>query len=372
MTCRTTFSEVARMALANAETLLAEWLPDGRRRGREWTARNPTRADSSPGSFSINVQSGSWADFATGEKGGDLVSLRAYLTTAAQATAAAELAARFGLPWGAPRARSAGDWSPTRERPAPAYKDAPRAAQATPAPQHEGAPTLPDTVDHPRLGAPAATWAYTDAAGRPLWLACRFNHPSGGKDVLPLCWHGDRWRWKALPAPRPLYGLTRILANPDAPVVVVEGEKAADAAQAMLGDNVAVTTWPGGCKAHSQTDWQPLAGRVVMLWPDADEPGRDAMESAAGVLREKRSTAAIVNLPPLLPKGWDAADLLSDHLALEGRLMPAAFAVAILEGLANAPDGLCPICWAARIAAPRPGPTCRHSVTAPLATPSTF
>ncbi|AJY46229.1 hypothetical protein [Martelella endophytica] len=75
------FDHINRAALSNAPLLLSRWLPDGRRLGHEWTARNPRRADRKPGSFRVNVLSGRWADFATGDRGRDLISLAAYLFT---------------------------------------------------------------------------------------------------------------------------------------------------------------------------------------------------------------------------------------------------------------------------------------------------
>ncbi|NOC47039.1 MULTISPECIES: hypothetical protein [unclassified Ruegeria] len=78
------FAGIAALARINLQTLLAEWLPDGRIIGSEWVAPNPTRADRSRGSFRINLDSGLWADFATGEKGGDAISLFAYLNEVQQ------------------------------------------------------------------------------------------------------------------------------------------------------------------------------------------------------------------------------------------------------------------------------------------------
>ncbi|WP_216598358.1 hypothetical protein [Ruegeria sp. HKCCD6119] len=60
-------------------------------------APNPTRADRSRGSFRINLDSGLWADFATGEKGGDAISLFAYLNEVQQGQAARALARRLGV-----------------------------------------------------------------------------------------------------------------------------------------------------------------------------------------------------------------------------------------------------------------------------------
>jgi hypothetical protein len=59
--------------------LVRDWLPDGRREGNEWVALNPRRADRSLGSFKVNLHTGRWADFVIGVKGGDPVSLLAYL-----------------------------------------------------------------------------------------------------------------------------------------------------------------------------------------------------------------------------------------------------------------------------------------------------
>ena len=91
------FDSINRAALASLPALLRRWLPDGRLVGREYTARNPTRADRRPGSFRVNVNSGKWADFACGAKGGDVVSLAAYLSGRGQAEAARALGDMLGV-----------------------------------------------------------------------------------------------------------------------------------------------------------------------------------------------------------------------------------------------------------------------------------
>ncbi len=94
---RLDFHEINRAALLSLPSLLRRWLPDGRLVGWEYTARNPTRADRKPGSFRINMQSGKWADFATGDRGGDVVSLAAYLSGTGQGEAAQSLSEMLGL-----------------------------------------------------------------------------------------------------------------------------------------------------------------------------------------------------------------------------------------------------------------------------------
>jgi len=91
------FSRIAEAATRSAPAILARWLPDGKSRAGEWVARNPTRADHKPGSFKVNIASGRWADFATGDKGGDLVSLAAYLFHLRQDEAALRVAEMLGI-----------------------------------------------------------------------------------------------------------------------------------------------------------------------------------------------------------------------------------------------------------------------------------
>jgi len=73
------FDKINQGALAVLPALCQRWLPTGGLRGKEWVSVNPTRADGAAGSFAINTVTGKWADFATGDKGGDPISLAAYL-----------------------------------------------------------------------------------------------------------------------------------------------------------------------------------------------------------------------------------------------------------------------------------------------------
>ncbi len=91
------FAAVNSAAMTNLPSLLARWLPGGVVRGAEYVALNPRRADRRPGSFSINLRTGRWVDFATGDKGGDIVSLAAYLSGTGQAEGARALADMLGV-----------------------------------------------------------------------------------------------------------------------------------------------------------------------------------------------------------------------------------------------------------------------------------
>lgn len=94
---RDLFCRVNAAALARLADLLARWLPDGRRVGHEWIARNPTRQDRRPGSFKVNLGTGRWSDFAVDAKGGDPISLCAYLFDLSQGEAARRLAEMLGV-----------------------------------------------------------------------------------------------------------------------------------------------------------------------------------------------------------------------------------------------------------------------------------
>lgn len=94
---RLDFPRINAVALKRLPDLLAHWLPDGHLDGREYVARNPTRDDRHAGSFRINVHTGRWADFATDDRGGDVISLAAYLGGIPQGEAARRLAEMLGV-----------------------------------------------------------------------------------------------------------------------------------------------------------------------------------------------------------------------------------------------------------------------------------
>jgi len=94
---RIDFACINRAALSRLPDLCARWMPDGRRRGHEYVARNPVRADRRAGSFRVNLITGRWADFACDARGGDPVSLAAYLSGLSQTEAARRLARMLGV-----------------------------------------------------------------------------------------------------------------------------------------------------------------------------------------------------------------------------------------------------------------------------------
>jgi putative DNA primase/helicase len=181
-------------------------------------------------------------------------------------------------------------------------------------PVPEDAPTSP--VQHPKLGKPTATWCYTDNTDRPLGYVHRYD-PTEGKQFRPVTlWRlaagGIEWRWESWPPKRPLYGLRGLAEQPNAPVVVCEGEKAADAARGLLL-GFAVVTSPNGSKSAGKADWSPLRGRAVTVWPDADVAGLEYANQVAKLATAAGAVSVAVVSPPSDSKiGWDAADALAE------------------------------------------------------------
>ncbi len=168
-------------------------------------------------------------------------------------------------------------------------------------------PSKEQELHHFRFGPCSRFWAYPDTSGAIYGVVARYERP-GGKEVLPWHFDGGRWVNRRAPNPWPLFRLPDILADPEAPILFVEGEKAAIAAEKIFRD-YAVTTSSGGCHAHNGTDYAPLKGRHVTIWPDNDAPGRTYAEAVAAHAKTAGAKLiAIVQPPEGWPDGWDLAD----------------------------------------------------------------
>jgi hypothetical protein len=94
---RIDFAAIAGEAISSLRAVIERILPGGRLVGREYVVLNPTRTDRRSGSFKIRIvgpRAGCWSDFATGDKGGDVISLVAYVENIRQ-DEAAKLVARM-------------------------------------------------------------------------------------------------------------------------------------------------------------------------------------------------------------------------------------------------------------------------------------
>lgn len=301
------FEQVKAALASRLPEVLADLLPGGRVSGREYVCASLQGGVGM--SCATNLETGKGSDFATGESWGDVIALAAKVWNMRQGEAAQELARLYRIDVG-------------QNAPQPLRQSA---VFTIILPVPESAPQPP--CCHAQHGQASALWRYTDGQGCTLSYVARFDTPAG-KVILPLCFaqygtNRPQWVWKALPEPRPLYNLPGLTALPDdAPVLLVEGEKTADAAQ-VLFHHCAVLTWSGGANAVGKADWSPLAGRTVTIWPDNDEPGFKAALEIASLLKSIAASIHIVLPPTSLPEKWDVADPAPEGFALNAALQGA-------------------------------------------------
>jgi hypothetical protein len=288
-------------------------LPAGRITGHEFCAGSLRGEEGKSLKVNINGKGCVWSDFATGDKGGDLLDLWAAVRCGGDIKAAmSESAEWLGV---------GGTASQTKAKP-------------------PGEP-----MQHPTLGKPVAFWAYYTADAKLIGYIARFNTPTKddprAKEFRTAQWRDGKWDWsKQFDKPRPLYRLPDLAANPSAPVLVVEGEKTAEAVHDIVPDYIG-TTWPGGSGAVGQVDFAPLRGRDVVLWPDADERGFKAMATAAKLLAAIAGSVRMVEVPANAPPKWDIADRLPEGWSEDTieRLIAEARPVAV-EHTAGTDDDL--------------------------------
>ncbi len=156
------------------------------------------------------------------------------------------------------------------------------------------------------LGPATAKWDYQDADGKLIAVVYRYDPPGGKKEFRP--WDARR-RKMAPPEPRPLYNQPA-MRHADT-VLLVEGEKCA---QALIDVGICATTAMHGANAPvEKTDWSPLSGKHVLIWPDRDKPGWEYAMTAADALLAAGAVSCVVLLPPDdQAAGWDVADALAD------------------------------------------------------------
>ena len=356
------FGRVADAALHAIDALLRDWLPNGVSDGAEYCIGS--RGGEAGKSMRIRLtgaKAGYWSDFSSdGDAGRDLISLYAYIGGISQGKACAAIAAQLGIQLTDSRPL-AGPAPSGRKDPPPAPA---QQGEKEAKPRTEWEPVLPVPPDagpypaaHIKRGRPEATWEYRDQEGRLLGMIYRFRTSDGGKEVLPCVYARHQvtgkteWRWISFREPRPLYLRGRL--RPELPVLVVEGEKCADAGHGLLGPFLDLVSWPGGGKAVAKADWTQIAGRKVILWADADakrykegharaghlmpeaeQPGMSTMVKLAAILTDLGCTVRMVDIPAPgeKPDGWDIADLIAEGATLEevqawvARLRPGAAA----------------------------------------------
>ncbi len=362
------FKALGDALLPMADTLVRQWIPDGvQGANSEYRAGSVMGGDGD--SFSVNLTTGKWSDFASGEAGVDLVSLYAAVMGLAPGAAAIELANDHGLTDLANIVSTGAKGPGDLPRPiAPVVVAKPtRVAErenwvpVVPVPAFAPAPTFwhfkRNCDEHQDIIDFLAEYRVGDEL---YGYVVRFLDSTGQKDTLPHVWATSaqrgqsKWVWRGWDENRPLY-LPGALLPGSRTVVVVEGEKKAHILQTALGAECpgvyCVVSWAGGAKAWKKSDWNWLAGCKVLLWPDCDskreplsraerksfgtddasklamllaeqakpflpafdQPGMAAMLGIGALLRD--TLGCVVSLLPIpepgqIEDGWDCADAI--------------------------------------------------------------
>src|SRR5262249_51933720 len=152
----------------------------------------------------------------------------------------------------------------------------------------------------------AETYDYTNEEGAPLYQNVRFE-PKDFRQRQPDGKGG--WIWNLNGCRRVPYGLPEIIAYPDVPLVLTEGEKDSDkgAALGMLCTNVGRDNMAEDCLRH-------FAGRDVWIVRDMDEAGATRAHKRASALHGVAASVRIVELPGL--DGTKGKKDLTDWLGL--------------------------------------------------------
>jgi hypothetical protein len=168
------------------------------------------------------------------------------------------------------------------------------------------------------LGPHTGKWDYLDKDGSLLVCVYRYDPPGQKKQFRPL---DVKTRKRQAPVDnRPLYNLPGIMSAND--VVFVEGEKAA---QALIDIGITASTSMHGSNGPvNKTDWSPLAGKRVVIWPDKDKAGWNYAETVAMAARTAGANVLSILIPPEdKPNKWDAADAVTEGMDIQRFLASA-------------------------------------------------
>lgn len=291
------FTGLAAVLISQSRSVLPSWFPAGKWHGNEFVIGD---LSGRPGeSLSINSVTGKWSDFAGGQKGGDLTSLYAAAHGISQGEAFKQLSGTV------------------QQNPVPVQQKPQKPDREIIIPVPDDAPGC--LCIHRDWGEPSKIWDYRDAQKKLLGYVARYDPPGKKKQIVPWTftrsgkgkpfWFPIHWT-----EPRPLYGLDELASWGDAAVMIVEGEKSADAARKIIANQAGyvVVTWPGGSNGWRKADFTVLhKRRKILLWPDADEAGERCMWEIAHMLYAHCPEVKILNTNGQ-PDGWDAADALEE------------------------------------------------------------
>ncbi len=154
------------------------------------------------------------------------------------------------------------------------------------------------------LGKPTAKWDYFDKNSKLIACVYRYDTEDGKEFRV---WDVKNRKAKS-PDPRPLYNIPAITSAKR--IILVEGEKSADA---LIAYGLTATTAMFGANAPiNKTDWSPLIGKEVIIWPDNDEAGVEYGGKVAAHLLKVASFVSLITPPKHKSHKWDAFDAVAE------------------------------------------------------------
>ncbi len=166
-----------------------------------------------------------------------------------------------------------------------------------------------------KLGKPTASWDYLDKLGRVIACVYRYDTKSGKEFRV----FDVKNKKPKAPDPRPLYNIPGIIAAKK--IILVEGEKSADS---LIARGFTATTAMNGANAPiDKTDWSPLIGKEVIIWPDNDQVGLEYGKKIARHLLKIASCISVLIPPKDKPLKWVAADAVLENFNIQSFLETA-------------------------------------------------
>jgi uncharacterized protein (DUF927 family) len=313
---RVDFKAVSSAALNALDFVIPQLLPAGRRESGEWVARNPTRNDAKPGSFKVNLRSGVWCDFATGDKGGDVIDLKAYLDGKSKLEAARDLANMLNV-------QSTGSTSLTGNVRDHQPKVTSNVA-ATPAEAKDTSTAFPARTKPDSEGKPRFMVAGDEGPRARDNEKRRHAYKRGGVPVrIKIMTRGDQrafnayrvtdtdgttgWQYRR---PGGFKSVPYVAGDLDSSSMVFwpEGERDVDSVSKRGGSAVTFggvgDGLPVGCEQY-------FAGKHLVILANNDQEGSEHAEAKAALAFGVAESVRIVRFPELDPKGdvsdWFAA-----------------------------------------------------------------
>lgn len=362
---RLDFGAINAALLSDVVGYASQWFGGGTRSGHNFFAPS-TKSGGIGDSWSVSTSgaaAGRWMHGASGDSGGDMISLYAAIYSLTQIEAAKQLADITGCK---PLPASSGGYAKPKAAPVEASKGE-ADKDEKPEEDHAGyelvCPVPADAPEphkaHPYRGMNLdAVYTYYGDGAVVLGYIYRFKKSDGGKAPMPhTLWRNTatgalEWKWWVWSKPRPVYRPTAQTLIGNRHVIVVEGEKCALNLDTFLVENGCldydVVSWVGGTPAADKIDWSPLAGRTCILWPDADskvkrgtteflpadvQAGQKAMNKVAQSLLGIGCAVSMIPLPDVgtLPDGWDCADAIDAGWGLDKVLAQVASATSVAK-----------------------------------------